>query len=140
VILEGPDGSFGSITSMDMRGNELKFAVVRSNGLLEGHAGLIVHDMVSRPRPNRGETGEDVVVGRDAVTVVLGGEGPNKDGIRRSVEGNHDVLVAAERAWVETAGVICKQERQWKFMEFDRGLQLKGGRCGRGTGVVARDG
>ncbi len=140
MVLEGPDGSFGSITSMDMRGNELKFAVVRSNGLLEGHAGLIVHDMVSWLRPNHGETGEDVVVGRDAVTVVLGGEGPNKDGVRRSVEGNHDVLVATERAWVEMASVIHKQERQWEFMEFERGLELRWGRCGLGAGGVARDG
>ena len=81
MVLEGPDGSFGSITSMDMRGNELKFAVVQSNGLLKGHAGLIVHDMVCRPRPNRGETGEDVIVGRNVVTVVRGGKGANKDGI-----------------------------------------------------------
>ncbi len=55
IILEGTDGSFRCISSVDMRWDELKFAVV-SNGALEGNAGFIVHDVVCRCCPNRIET------------------------------------------------------------------------------------
>ena len=69
---------FRCIASMDMRRDELKFALV---GSLECQAGFIVHDVSCWRCPDRLEEGKHVMVCRYTMTVVFGSEGSDKDGI-----------------------------------------------------------
>jgi hypothetical protein len=48
----------------------------------------------------------DVLIGGDAVRIMLAGEGLDKYGIGVCMEGNHDVLVPTACPWVEAASVI----------------------------------
>jgi hypothetical protein len=81
MVLEGTDGSFRCIASMDMRRDELKFAFVIGDGSLECQACFIVHDVNCWRSPDGVEVGKHVVVSRYTMTVVFGSKGSNKNGI-----------------------------------------------------------
>ncbi len=72
---------FRCVASMDMRRDELKFALVSGDGSLECQACFIVHDVNCWRSPDGVEAGKHVVVSRYTMTVVFGSIWSNKDGI-----------------------------------------------------------
>ncbi len=71
VILEGTDGSFCRIASMEMWRDELESAFVGGNGTLEGRACFIVHHMDCGCSSDSIEACLHVVVGSDLMTVIF---------------------------------------------------------------------
>jgi hypothetical protein len=55
----------------------------------------------------------EVLIGGDAVRIMLAGEGADKDGIGICMEGNHDVLVPTACPRVEAASVIGEDLVKW---------------------------
>ena len=66
-----------------------------------------------------GQARMDVLVCSNAVRIMLVWEGTDKDGIRVSMEGNHDVLVSTLRSRVEASRVIREYFVQWDGKNVD---------------------
>ena len=79
---------------MDMRGYKLEPAVVVSDGLSEGRAGLVIHGVQGRGLVSVFEAGIDSLVCRNTVRILFGGKGVHQDCIAGAVQGNHEVLIA----------------------------------------------
>jgi hypothetical protein len=106
VIFKYMDGVFGCVAAVDVGWDQLQGAVIVGNGLLEGCAGFIVYYVEFRLAACGGEPCKDVGVGSNVKGILFGFKWVEQDGIGISVEGNHDVLVAAVRAWGEASHVI----------------------------------
>jgi len=55
---------------------------------------------------------------------MFGSKRAHQDGVGGGVEPDHDVLVATLCARVETARIIRKEAREWKFVEFERRMGM----------------
>ena len=124
MVLEGTDGAFRCISAVDVRRDKLQFALVICDGSLEGSARLVVHDVECRRSADGLETGKHVEVGWNAVAIMFGSKRAHQDGVGGGVEPDHDVLVATLCARVETARIIRKEAREWKFVEFERRMGM----------------
>jgi hypothetical protein len=120
MVLESADCTFRCVAAMDVRRDELKFAVVIGNGTLECQARFIVHNVECRRSPDGFEACKHVVVCRYTMTVMFGSKRANQDGIGGCVEAEHDILVATLGAPVEAASIIREEVHECKFVEFKR--------------------
>ncbi len=93
MIFEGAYGTFGSILLMDVRGHQLKSALIGNDGLAITCADFVVQNMVHGGVTGRNESGVNGVVGIDVMGVMFGGKRLHQDSIR-SMHSYHDVLVA----------------------------------------------
>lgn len=64
MVFEGADGSFGGISSMDMRGHQLIFDVIFGKVLAESLRGLVVQDVKTRLQATASELRVHAVEGR----------------------------------------------------------------------------
>ena len=128
MILEGADGTFSGIPSVDMGGYQLVGAVGGADSLEESLAGFVIKDVVGRGLVHSGETLVEVLVGSDTVGIKFGGKGPDQDGVA-AVYCHHDVLVAAPGTGVEAARVIGEDVHEGEFVKLDR-VGRKGGALG----------
>ena len=96
MCLEGVDGSFGDVTTMGIRGNELE---LRPPLLLDvelvGCAALVVKDLEADTMAALYEAGHDPICGSKAVAVVKGFEWIHQDYIGVHMIGEHNEVVAA---------------------------------------------
>ena len=69
--LECPNGTFGFVASVHVRGDKLEGPAVVANGLLHCLAGLVVEDLPVHCESPGFEAGDEGVVGWDAVVVGL---------------------------------------------------------------------
>ena len=108
MSLEGADGTFGYVATMDVGGYQFVCgcpdvgdvsAVLLACFVIED---LVVYDMTASL-----EAGHDAGVGRDAVAVFSCLEGLDEDGVCVAVIGDHQVLVAAAGADGEASCVVC---------------------------------
>ena len=67
MVLECADGSFGGISMVDVWRDQLQFACVCGNGMLEGCASFIVHDVYGWRCVGGLEARVNVLVRRDTV-------------------------------------------------------------------------
>ena len=105
MIFKSSDCTFGGITAVDVGQDQLGAAIV-GNGLLEGAACFIVHDVECWLAVCSGKSGENVSVRSNAMGILFGCKRVDQDGIGIGMEGDHDVLVAAAHTWGEASSVI----------------------------------
>ena len=96
IFLEGADGSFGDVTTMDIRGNELE---LRPPLLLDvelvGCAAFVVEDLEVDAMAALCEAVHDPIYGGKSVAVVAGFEWLHQDYIGVHMIGEHNEVVAA---------------------------------------------
>ena len=114
------DGSFGSAAAVDVRGHELilNFPVFfyYAEKFL---ADIIFEHLVFNGLDTALEAGNDSVVVIDAVVVVLGLEGFDKEDVASTVVGKHDILVAYAGEDREATYVAIVQIVGGKYVEMD---------------------
>ena len=109
MVLEGANGSLGLVSPMDMWRYKLVGAVVFCYCSKECRACFIVQNVFNGRFVSVGEAGVELVVCLNAMAVMLGPEGLDKNGIALRVECYHYVLVAASRRGSESSCVVCKE-------------------------------
>ena len=107
IFLEGADGAFGDVTTMDIRGNKLE---LRPSLLLDvefvGWAELFVKDLEVDTMAALCEAGHDLICGGKAVAVVAVFEWLHQDDIGAHIVGEYEEVVSASGANREPAHVI----------------------------------
>jgi hypothetical protein len=106
VIFERSDGAFGSVMAVDVGQDQLQGTVVVGNGLLEGTACFVVHDVECWLSVCGGELCKNVGVCSNAMGNLFGCKRADQDGIGIGMEGNHDALVAAAGTQGESSSVV----------------------------------
>ena len=81
VVFESANSPFCSIAAMDIRGHKLESAPICSDCIFVGCAGFVVQDVDNGFTVGCGEPGMDVLVGRNAVCIMLAGEGSYQYGV-----------------------------------------------------------
>ena len=109
MVLEGTDCSFGFVSPMHMWRYKLVGAVVFCYLPEEYRACFVVEYVLAWRFMLVGEACVKVVVRLNAMAVMLGPEGLDKNGIALRVECYHYVLVAASRRGSEPSCVVCKE-------------------------------
>ena len=99
MCLEGADGSFGDVTMMDIRGNELELChPLILNMELVGCAAFVVKDLGVNTMASLCEVGHDTICGGKAVANVAGLEWLHQYYIGVQMLGEHNEVVAASGA------------------------------------------
>ena len=107
MCLEGADGSFGYVTTMDIRGNELELRPpILLDVELVGCVAFIVNDLEVDAMDALCEAGYDPICGREAVAVVAVFEWLIQDYIGVQMIGEHNEVVAASGKNREPANII----------------------------------
>lgn len=89
VVLEGVNGTFCSITVMDMRWHKLECAVVVCDCFAEGSTGFVIHGVQLGGLVDKLEACVDGLIGSNALHILFGGKGLYQNGIAGAVQGNH---------------------------------------------------
>ena len=99
MSLEGADGTFGYVATMDVGGYQLVCGFPDVGDVSAVFlAGFIFEELVVDDVTTSLEAGHDASVGRYAVAVFSCLEGLDEDGVCVAVVGNHQVLVALHDA------------------------------------------
>ena len=104
---ERPDCAFGGIAAVHVGWDKLVGAVpLVGNVTPVVRAGFVVEYNSVNWKLSTLKACHDGIGSSEAVSVVLGCERLNEDGVRHSVVGNHDVLIAALRPDGEASCVV----------------------------------
>ena len=105
--LEGVDGAFGGVTTMDIRSNNLElFPPLLLNVEFVDCAAFVVKDLEVNTMAVLCEAGRDSICGGKSVAVVAGFEWIHQDDVGVHMVGEHEEVVAASGANREPAHVI----------------------------------
>ncbi len=83
--------------------------VIVGNGLLEGAACFVVHDVECWLAACGGKAGKNVLVCCNAMGVLFGSKRSDQDGIGVSMEGDYYVLVATAGTRGEASSVVREE-------------------------------
>ncbi len=104
MVLEGVYSPFGNIVAMDIRGNKLKCASICNDCIFVGCADFIVQDVDYGRTVGCRKPGMDVLVGSNAVSIMLVGEGSYQYGVG---------VGTTMCSWLEAACIICEDPVDW---------------------------
>ena len=105
--LEGADGEFGDVRTIDIRGKELELLPpLLLDVKLVGCATFVVKDLEADTTSAIFEAGHDPICGGKEVVVLAGFEWTHQDEIGFHMVGEHEEVVAASVANQEPAHVI----------------------------------
>ena len=105
--LEGADGAFGDVTTMDIRGNKLELlSPLLLDAELVACAAFVVNDLEVDTVAALCEAGHYTICGSKAVSVVAGFECLHQDAIDVHMVGEHDEVVSASGVNREPAHFI----------------------------------
>jgi hypothetical protein len=134
MVLEGTNGAFSRVATMDAWGRELEIDTSSGDELFEESASFIVEALELGPEPSGDQIGVHLLVGAKMFSGCLVEKRFSKDGVAVVVIKNHDVSVALQRVVGKSTGLVGVD-----LARFGRDVQGAGEHL-IGVGAIADDG